>query len=311
MDMAQSQFAAALAMVEREDAPAEDKAQMLMDMARGLQQQARGETDYKLAARLFGQALDWAAAGPALLRARIRAARAEAASMAPDAGLQDLEHARDEMAAVLPTLREQGEAVEAAAAAMALGLILQSLAGLGRATLAEAIAAYQQALRVFTAQAWPLEFALLHNNLATAYQAMPAGSPGARMAEALAVQSFEAALAALDRRRHPREYAMLQNNLGNALQYAASGHPLQNQLRAIEAYEDALTIRSERDSPVEFASTMANLGNCLGNLPPGAVDFDARARAQQALAAAERIFRAYGQFERADLVAGSRAEAAT
>ncbi len=305
MDMAQSQYEAALAAVERADAAPQDKLQMLLQLAQGMERSARGPAEYALADRLYDQALQWCRRP--LDQARVEVARAAAMSLNPAADTAVLEQARDRLQAALPALTD-GSAEEQAAAQMSLGLILQSLAAAHRAPIQAAITAYQSALRVFGAATHPLEFALLHNNLATAYLSLGPGQPGARMAEAMAVQAFEAALGQLDPEAHPGEYAMLQNNLGNALQYAASGHPLENNLRALKAYEEALRIRNERDAPVEYANTMANLGNCLANLPAEAVDFDPRIRAGEAMAVAERLFRLHGQQDKAELVARNRQE---
>ncbi len=305
MNMAESQCRAALQAVERADASPQDKLQMLLQLAQGLERAARGPAEYALAGRLYDQAMNWCRRP--LDQARVEVARAAAMSLNPAADLADLEQARDQLEAALPGLAE-GSEEEQAAAQMSLGLILQSLAAERRASIQDAISAYQSALRVFGAQTHPLEFALLHNNLATAYLSLGPGQPGARMAEAMAVQAFEVALKQLDAAAHPGEYAMLQNNLGNALQYAASGHPLENNLRALAAYEEALRIRTARDMPLEYANSMANLGNCLANLPPDSVDFDPRARAAEALAEAEAQFRRLGLPDRAALVARNRQE---
>ena len=136
-----------------------------------------------------------------------------------------------------------------------------------RGRIQDAIAHYHRALKVFTKEAWPREFSILHNNLAIAYLSIPATDERARMREALAVQSFEEVLQLLTLVDHPSEYAMTQNNLGNALQYAPSSHPVANLLRAIEAYDEALKVRTPREMPVEYANTVANKANALLNLP--------------------------------------------
>ncbi len=150
---------------------------------------------------------------------------------------------------------------------MNLGLVLQYLAGAGRARLTDAIAAYQRALRTFDRARFPAEFAILQNNLATAFLAMPLVDERAKMREALAVQAFEEGLKVVTLIDHPSEYAMLQNNLGNALQYASSSHAVENNLRAIEAYDEALKVRTRDTAPLEYANTIANKANCLMNLP--------------------------------------------
>ena len=74
---------------------------------------------------------------------------------------------------------------------MNLGVVLQSLAGHGRARITDAISAYQRALRTFDRTRHQEEFAILQNNLATAFLSMPFTDERAKMREALAVQAFE------------------------------------------------------------------------------------------------------------------------
>jgi tetratricopeptide (TPR) repeat protein len=167
----------------------------------------------------------------------------------------------------LKGLHHGGSAEEVAEAEMNLGLALQTLAAMGRARMADAIGAYLRALRTFTRESHPTEFAILHNNLATAYLSMPITEPSGKMREALAVQSFEEALKVVTLVDQPVEYAMLQNNLGNALQYASSSHSVENNLRALAAYDEALKVRNAKDTPLEYANTISNKANALCNLP--------------------------------------------
>ena len=261
----ESQFDAALKAVESEADSAAEKAEMLMEIAMGMQARPKSPDQLQRAIGLYRRALDLADDG--LLRARIRARLGTALQALPDGGVVALKSARDAYEAVLPTLREHGKPAEAAEVEMNLGLVTQSLAGSGAGRLTDAIQSYHRALRVFTRAEFPQEYAILHNNLAIAYLSLPMTDERARMREALAVQSFEAVLAVINIVDHPSEYAMIQNNLGNALQYATSGHALDNNLRALAAYAEALKVRNERDTPLEYASTIANKANVLRNLP--------------------------------------------
>ena len=150
---------------------------------------------------------------------------------------------------------------------MNLGLVLQSLASVNAAPITAAIAAYQRSLRIFDAHAYPKEYAILQNNLATAFLSIPFADERAKMREALAVQAFQEGLKVVNLIDHPNEYAMLQNNLGNALQYVSSSHSVENCLRALDAYEEALKVRTRATTPAEYANTIANYANCLRNIP--------------------------------------------
>jgi tetratricopeptide (TPR) repeat protein len=204
---------------------------------------------------------------------------------------------------------------EIAELAMNQGLCLQSLAALKKAPITDAIKAYQEALRTFDKAQFPKEYAILQNNLATAFLAIPFSDERAKMREALAVQSFEEGLSAVDLIAHPTEYAMLQNNLGNALQYATSAHPIANNLRALEAYEEALKVRNPRDTPLEYANTIANKANCLANLPddPGHPERGNEGTLKAAAllyGEARAIFEQHGERQKAEIVAAAILELA-
>jgi tetratricopeptide (TPR) repeat protein len=243
------------------------------------------------------------------LRARIQARRGTAFYALPSESNDSLVQARDCFEEALKTLRTAGTTEESAEVEMNLGLVLQSLSQSGQAKIQDAIQSYHRALRTFTRERCPQEFAILHNNLAIAYLSIPMSDERARMREALAVQSFEEVLKVINLIDHPSEYAMIQNNLGNALQYAASGHPLENNLRALEAYEEALKVRTRRDTPLEYANTIANKANVLRNMPddPGR-EKENLGRARDLYREAEELFRQFGQAGNADLVAEAAVE---
>lgn len=263
----ETQVAAALRGVAEAEASAAEKTEMLTEIAMGLQQAPRSASDLEAACRLYREALEVCPAGDALLSARVRARLGTALMATPAEDAAPLEAARDAFETALATLAAEGLDTEIAEAEMNLGLALQNLAGLNRARIQDAIAAYQRALRVFDRTAHPKEFAILQNNLATAFLSIPFTDERGRLREALAVQAFEEGLRAVSLVDHPVEYAMLQNNLGNALQYVSSSHRIENGLRALEAYDAALEVRTCRDTPGEYANTIANKANCLANLP--------------------------------------------
>jgi len=312
-----------------------EKIEMLAEMALGLQQKPKSVQQLHDATALYDHALRLClgadssalreAAAPLpdpalssgaapLLAARLRVRKASALRAIPGPGIEFLSLARNELERALPVLRASGaDPEEVADAEMSLGVVLQSLAGVRAAKITDAIAAYQRATRVFARQRFPREFAILQNNLATAYLSIPVTDERSKMREALAVQAFSEALAVVTLVDDPVEYAMLQNNLGNALQYAASGHPIQNNLRALEAYDEALKVRTARDTPVQYANTVANRANCLRNLPddPARPDAGNRLRLMEAVelyTEAARIFLQQGELEKAELVREARDE---
>lgn len=266
------------------------RAEMLMELAMGLQRRPKTPEHVAAAVTLYEHALALCPTGEPLLAARIAARRATALQIMPGEGSDSVDKARDAYLSVIPTLARLGTPAELAEAEMNLGLCLQHLAGVGRARLADAIAAYQRALRTFDAKLFPAEFAILQNNLATAFLAT--NSP---LSEALAVQCFEQGLKAVNLIEHPVEYAMLHNNLGNALQGISSSHVVENCLRALDAYDEALKVRTCEARPAERGNTLANKANCLWML--GRID-EARGCYEQA----RELFVQLGDHDKARIV---------
>jgi len=307
-DRYQDQVAAALAAAEEDSASAAERAEMLVEIAMGLQQRPKAPGQLHAAVELYDKALSISGGQDSLTLARITARKATALQAIPGEGSACLEAARDAYQQAIPVLGQGGNPEEVAEAEMNLGLVLQALAAAGRARLTDAIAAYQRSLRVFDRKRFPQEFAILQNNLATAYLSMPLADERAKMREALAVQAFEEGLKVVTFIDHPAEYAMLQNNLGNALQYASTTHRLANNLRALEAYDEALKVRSRLQMPREYANTIANKANCLRNLPDEETNPEGSARANllQARALyteAREIFTLGGETDKAAIVA--------
>lgn len=267
---AESEVKAALTAVEAEDASLGEKIEMLMEMAMGLQTRPKTLDDIQQAILLYEKALELCPAELFLLRGRLHARLATALQTLPSNDLTPLKDAERNLEAARNILKHDGSPEELAEIEMNLGLVLQSLASANAAPITSAIAAYQRALRTFDAKAFPKEYAILQNNLATAFLSIPFTDERSKMREALAVQAFQEGLKVVNIIDHPNEYAMLQNNLGNALQYVSSSHSVENCLRALDAYDEALKVRTKATTPGEYANTIANYANCLRNLPDDA-----------------------------------------
>ena len=301
-----SEYDAALRAVDADDATLEEKTEMLMEIAMGMQARPKTPDQLRRAVQLYERALATCPADAPLLNARVRARMGTALQALPDAGFDALRRARACYEEALPVLKAKGRKEEGAETELNLGLVMQSLVGAGDARIVDAVQCYHRALSVFTREAFPQEYAILHNNLAIAYLSIPLSDERGKMREALAVQSFEEVLKVVSLVDHPTEYAMIQNNLGNALQYVSSGHALENNIRALAAYDEALKVRNPRDTPLEYANTISNRANVLRSLPDDIETEGAHpnnmSRARELYREALGIFQRFGQSGSASVV---------
>lgn len=266
-NLADHEFNQALKMIEDEDISSEEKVEMLMQIGMGIQQKPKSPEQLLNAVKLYDAALNLCPETEHLIIARLEARKGTAYQAVPDSSADYLLKAQAQYEASLPILNKMGLPEEVAEVEMNLGLVLQTLASFHKVPITECISAYQRSLKVFDRKKYPTEYAILHNNLATAFLSIPMNDERGKMREALAVQSFETALEVVNLIDNPSEYAMLQNNLGNALQYVSSSHPVENNLRALDAYDESLKVRNAHDTPLEYANTISNKANCLRNLP--------------------------------------------
>ncbi|MEA5510876.1 hypothetical protein VB715_13970 [Crocosphaera sp. UHCC 0190] len=299
---------AALAAIESDMATVSEKIEMLIEMAAGLQNKPKTPQQLEDAVFLYRRGLELCPPDYPLLRARCLSGMGTALRTIPYEGPNVLLEAKTAYETALPILEEYASPEEVAETQMNLGVVLQGLVGFNQATMQEAIQAYQKAVRVFTGESYPQEYAILQNNIAIAYLSLPLSPEKDKMRQGMAVQSFEAALEWVTLIDHPTEYAMLQNNLANALQYLSSTHPIENNLKALAAYDEALKVRNAQDMPIEYANTIANKANVLFNLPddvehPQFGNANNLRQAQSYYQEAQKIFRDYGQVERSNIVA--------
>ena len=155
------------------------------------------------------------------------------------------------------------------------------------ANLQQAIACFEQALRVFTPEAAPLDYAMTQCNLGTAYAGFPVGDRAANLQQAIAC--FEQALRVFTPEAAPLGYATTQNNLGTAYADLPVGDRAANLQQAIACYEQALRFFTPEAAPLDYAMTQCNLGTAYRRLPVG----DRAANLRQAIACFEQALRVF------------------
>jgi tetratricopeptide (TPR) repeat protein len=148
--------------------------------------------------------------------------------------------------------------------------------------LEAAVAAYRAALKEYTRERVPLQWATTQNNLGVALMRLgEREGDTARLEDAVA--AYRAALAERTRERVPLQWATTQNNLGTALSRLGAREAGTARLEeAVAAYRAALEERTRERVPLQWAPTQTNLGSALLTL--GAREAGA-ARLEDAVAA--------------------------
>jgi tetratricopeptide (TPR) repeat protein len=129
-----------------------------------------------------------------------------------------------------------------------------------------AIKAYEEALKVYTRERYPMDYGKTQNNLGTAYRTLAEVEAKAENCKR-AIEAYEEALKVYTRERYPMDYGKTQNNLGIAYQTLAEVEAkAENCRRAIEACEKALEVITRDRFPMGYGKTQNNLGNAYRTL---------------------------------------------
>ena len=142
-----------------------------------------------------------------------------------------------------------------------LGNALQALgereSGTGK--LAEAVAAYREALKENTRERVPLQWAMTQNNLGNALKTLGERESGTKKLDEAAA-AYGEALKENTRERVPLQWATTQMNLGNALQALGERESGTGKLEeAVAAYREALKEWTQEAAPNDHDITQANL----------------------------------------------------
>ncbi|MBD2073453.1 tetratricopeptide repeat protein [Phormidium sp. FACHB-592] len=132
--------------------------------------------------------------------------------------------------------------------------------------LDQAIAAYQQALAKTNPDTRPHNYAMIQNNIGSAYGDMARFRTPAESLEQ-SVAAYELALRYRPLHDDPARYAATQNNLGTAYwNLAQYQQPVRRLKQAIAAYFEALRYYSPTCEPMHYAMIQNNLGTAYWNL---------------------------------------------
>ena len=126
-----------------------------------------------------------------------------------------------------------------------------------------AITAHQLALKVFTREDFPEDWAMKQNNLANAYRDRIRGDRAENLEQAISACNL--ALQVFTREDFPEDWAGTQNNLANAYHDRIRGDQAENLEQAINAYNLALQVYTREDFPERWAMTQNNLAAAYGD----------------------------------------------
>ena len=126
-----------------------------------------------------------------------------------------------------------------------------------------AITGYEIALAVFTHEAFPYEWAMTKNNLASAYSDRIRGERAENLEQAIAL--YQETLKVITFEAFPYEWAGTQHNLASAYSNRIRGERAENLEQAIALYQEALKVRTFEAFPYEWAGTQHNLALAYSN----------------------------------------------
>jgi tetratricopeptide (TPR) repeat protein len=168
----------------------------------------------------------------------------------------------------LDACERAGDAISCAGMQNNLGEAYRQLPTGDRAgNLGKAIECYGEALRVYTPEAAPLDYATTQNNLGNAYRELPTGDRAENLQKAVAC--YGEALCFWTPEATPFDYARTQNNLGLAYANLPTGDRAENLQQAVACYGEALRFWTPEAAPLYYARTQNNLGNAYADLPMG------------------------------------------
>ena len=121
----------------------------------------------------------------------------------------------------------------------------------------DAIAFYQNALKVRTREAFPKDWAMTKSNLATAYNQRIRGERADNLEDA--IKSYTAALQVLTREGFPEYWATTQQNLAVAYRNRIRGDRADNLEKAITSYTAALQVLTREAFREKWAGVQQNL----------------------------------------------------
>lgn len=170
-----------------------------------------------------------------------------------------------------PAKRRLSEIARTANAPGVLFTVARALSAIGRrlgdeAALLDAISAYREALRSWTRERAPRNWAMIHSNLGISLTYLGRMRGEESLLEG-AINAYREALDEWTHEHDPHYWALTQNNLGYALAELGRMREDESLLEeALKAIREALTEWTREHAPLDWALTKNNLGTVLADL---------------------------------------------
>ena len=132
----------------------------------------------------------------------------------------------------------------------------------------------ERALRVYTENTFPVEWARIQGSLGKAWHSMPTPGRGAHLLRAM--ECYHKALRIYTPENFPLEWARTQNRLGEAWRLLPTGNVADNLRLAIDYYSNALSVFTEQQYPDDWAAVQNNLGIAFAMMPIGSREENVR-----------------------------------
>jgi tetratricopeptide (TPR) repeat protein len=120
-----------------------------------------------------------------------------------------------------------------------------------------AIASCNLALKIYTRESFPEDWATAQHNLANAYLIRICGNESENKETAISI--YKKALEIRSRDCLPQDWAMTQNSLANAYRNRIQGKTIENLEMAIDIYKQVLEVYTCESFPQDWAMTQNNL----------------------------------------------------
>jgi tetratricopeptide (TPR) repeat protein len=125
----------------------------------------------------------------------------------------------------------------------------------------KAVRSYHEALKFYTVELFPIDYADIQNNLGVSYDRLAEIEDKSENCKR-AIEAYQEALRFRTRVISPMDYALTQDNLGMSYRVLAEDEDKsENCRKAIAAHEEALKVYTYQEFPLRYSEAVRDMGN--------------------------------------------------